>query len=276
MSAITAKDVMELRNRTGLGMMECKSALTESGGDVEKAVDLLRTKGLTKMDGRTDRVSAEGRIAAAVSPDKTKGAIVEVNTETDFTAKNDAFVAMTAAVAQEALKGPAGEAQKTDAMQAAIDNIRLTTKENAQFGRGRVLGGPGRKVGSYVHFTGKLGVLVEVEVSGGGNASDELLKELCQHITAATPPPMGVNESDIPADVLEREKQIAKAQAMEQGKPEAIAEKMVGGKVRKFYEDHVLTQQLFVLRPEEKKKVKDLLPAGVTIKNFVRYQLGQK
>src|SRR5687767_9407897 len=111
MATITAKDVMELRSRTGLGMMECKAALTETDGDKEKAIDLLRTRGLAKMDSRADRASAEGRIAAAVSPDKSKGALVELNTETDFTANNETFREMAAAVARQALDQPAGEVQ---------------------------------------------------------------------------------------------------------------------------------------------------------------------
>lgn len=268
--AITAKDVSDLRAKTGLGMMECKAALNETNGDIAKAVDLLRTRGLAKMDGRTDRVSAEGRIAVLLTPDKSKGAIVEVNSETDFTAKNDGFAAMVQTVATEALKQSAGDVSKTDAMTAAIDNVRLTTKENVQFGRGKVLGGPGRKLGSYVHHTGKVGVLIEAE----GPASDELLQELCMHITAVVPVPLGVNDSDVPADIIEKEKAIAKAQAMEQGKPEQIAEKMVVGKIRKFLEDNVLVNQLFV--KDDKKRIKELLPAGVTIKSFARYQLGQR
>ena len=274
--AISAKDVMDLRNKTGLGMMECKAALAEADGDAEKAMDLLRKKGLAKMDSRTDRASAEGRIGSAISPDKTKGAIIEVNTETDFTAKNDTFTAMIQTVAGEALKqASVGEVQKTDAMQASIDNLRLTTKENVQFARGRVVGGPGRTVGSYVHFTGKIGVLIELE---GQGITPELLTDLCQHIAAVSPTPIGVTEAEVPAEVIAKEKQIAKAQAIEQGKPEQIAEKMVVGKIRKFYEEHVLMSQLFI-KPDEngkQKPIKELLPKGAVIKSFVRFQLGGK
>ncbi len=273
--AITAKDVNDLRQRTGLGMMECKQALNETNGDVQAAIDLLRKKGIAKMDGRTDRASAEGRIASVVNADRTRGAIVEVNTETDFTAKSETFVKMAQKVADEALKAGPGDVTKTDTMQAAIDEVRLTTKENVQFARGKVVGGTGRKVGSYVHFTGKLGVVVEVE-TGGANVTDELLKEICQHVTANPVVPLGVTQADISPEIIAKEREIAKAQAIEQGKPEQIAEKMVEGKIRKFFEETVLNEQLFVLRPEEKKKVKDLLPKGATIKSFVRYQLGGK
>lgn len=268
--AITAKDVNDLRQMTGLGMMECKKALEETQGNKDAAVDLLRKKGLAKMNERTDRAAAEGRIAAVISADGSKGVLVEINTETDFTAKTDGFIDMASKVATEALSQPAGDAKKSDAMQALIDNVRLTTKENVQFARGKVAGGPGRKIGSYVHHNGRLGVVIEVE----GDASPEVLKELCQHITAVTPVPLGVNESDVPADVIAKEREIAKSQAIEQGKPEQIAEKMVEGKIRKFYEETVLNQQILVTRAEEKKKVKDFLPKGTTIKSFVRYQLG--
>ena len=267
-AAITAKDVNELRQKTGLGMMECKAALTEAGGDVQAAVDLLRKKGLAKMDSRTDRASAEGRVGVAVASDKSKAAIIEVNTETDFTAGNDGFKAMIQTVAAEALKQGAGEVQKTDAMQSAIDNIRLTTKENAQYRRGQVVGGAGSKVGTYVHFTGKIGVVVEVV----GDAGDELLKDLCMHISAASPVPLGVTDADIPADVIAKEREIAKGQAIESGKPEAIAEKMVEGKIRKFLEETVLLKQPFI--KDTDKKIGDLLPKGVTVKSFVRYQVG--
>jgi elongation factor Ts len=263
--AITAKDVMALRKATGLGMMESKAALVEAGGDIQAATDLLRTKGLAKMDGRSDRESAEGKVAVAIAPDGSKGAIVEINTETDFTATNEAFVNMTQAIADLALKQDAGDVEKTDAMQALIDETRLTTKENVQFKAGKVLAG---RVGSYVHFTGKIAVLIEVD----GEASDELLKDLCMHVSAISPAALGVNEDDVPADIVAKEREIAKAQAIESGKPEAIAEKMVEGKIRKYLDSVVLTRQPFV--KDDKQQIKDLLPKGTTIKQFVRYQVG--
>jgi elongation factor Ts len=265
---------MNLRQKTGLGMMECKQALAEADGNIDKAVDLLRQRGLAKMDGRADRTSAEGRIGTLVGPDRTKGAIVEINTETDFTAGNDIFKAMVVAVTADALKQPAGPAAKTDAMQAAIDNVRLTTKENVQFARAHVLGGsPQARVGAYLHFTGKVGVLVELRADDPTVISDELLNDLCLHVAAGTPVvALGVSEADIPADVIAKEKEIAKAQAIEQGKPEAIAEKMVIGKIRRFHEDHCLTLQPFV--KDDKKRVKDILPKGVSIHAFIRFQVG--
>lgn len=269
--AITAKDVATLRQKTGLGMMECKEALQETDGDVQKAVDLLRQRGLAKMEGRTERTSAEGRIGVAVSDDRSTGVIVEINTETDFTANNEHFVAMTSRVAQDGLSQPAGDLARSDAMQAVIDEVRLTTKENVQFKRGTVVGGPGTgsKVGGYVHFNGKIGVVVETT---GGDVSEELLKDLAMHISAVQPAPLGITEEEIPADVVAREREIAKAQAVESGKPENIAEKMVEGKIRKYYDEVVLLRQPFI--KDDKKQIKDLLPKGVTIKSFARYTVG--
>ena len=270
---VSAKDVMNLRKRTGLGMMECKQALIESDGDTDQAVDLLRAKGLAKMDSRADRASAEGRITVAIAQDRSKGAIIEVNTETDFTASNDAFKTMSIEIATDALQQDPGDVDKSDAMQKTIDEVRLTTKENVQFARGQVLGGTGGlKVGSYVHFTGKIGALVEVDDPAGA-ASEELLSDLCMHITAATPPPVAVTDDGVSEELLSKEREIAKAQAIEQGKPEQIAEKMVEGKIRRFLDDHVLLRQAFI--KDDKQQIKDLLPQGVTLKAFVRYQVGE-
>ena len=272
--AISAKDVMSLRKKTGLGMMECKQALAETDGDVDRAIDLLRQKGLAKMDSRADRQASEGRIGIAFSDDKTKAAIVELNTETDFTAGNDAFKALVQNVVNQSMSQGSGDVENTDAIQGAIDELRLTTKENVQFARGRVLGGKSRsKIGSYLHFTGQVGVLVEVEASEGGQVTDQLLSDLCMHIAAASPPPIAVDETGVDPKIVEKEREIAKAQAIEQGKPEQIAEKMVEGKIRKFYEDHVLMKQSFI--KDDKKQIKDLFPTGVVVKNFVRYQLGE-
>lgn len=268
-ATISAKDVMALRAKTGLGMMECKEALAETGGDVDAAVDLLRKKGLAKMDARTDRESKEGKIAVAVQDNPPKGAIIELNSETDFVSGNEMFIRVAQEIADKALRttAAAGDVERSDEMQKLIDELRLTTKENVQFGRGRVVGGSGdTKIGSYLHFTGKIGVLVEVQ----GEADEQLLKDLCMHISAAKP--MALTEDEIPADVIAKEREIAKANAIEQGKPENIAEKMVEGRIRKFYDEVVLPRQAFV--KDDKKQIKDLLPKGTVIKSFVRYQVG--
>lgn len=266
--AITAKDVAELRRQTGLGMMECKAALAETDGDVTAAVDLLRTRGLAKMEARVDRTSAEGRVAIALADDRRRGAIVQLNTETDFTANNDSFIKMTQSVADHALAGDLGEATTSQKMTDAIDETRLTTKENVQYARGVVLGGPDKRVGGYAHFNGRVAALIEVT----GEVDADLLKDLCQHIVAHQPSPLALTQEHVPADIVAKEREIAKAQAMESGKPENIAEKMVEGKIRKFFDEVVLLRQAYI--KDDKKQVQDMLPAGAKITAFCRYQVG--
>ena len=266
-ATISAKDVMSLRAKTGLGMMECKEALAEADGDIQKAIDLLRTKGLAKMDSRTDRTSKEGKVAVAVTDNPPTGAIIELNSETDFVAGNEMFIRVAQEIADKAVRLGAGEVTRTDEMQKLIDELRLTTKENVVFGRGHVLGGTGNsKIGSYLHFTGKIGVLVEVE----GPVEEQTLRDLCMHISAATP--LAVTENEIDPALVAKEREIAAAQAAESGKPANIIEKMVEGRVRKYYDEVVLLRQPFV--KDDKKQIKDILGKGVTVKAFVRYQVG--
>lgn len=268
MSQISAKDVMALRNATGLGMMECKKALEETGGDAEAATELLRKKLKGKMDARTDRAAGEGRLALAVEGETA--AIVEIRAETDFTARNDEFIAMTEAVAREALALPAGAISPNEAIAAAIDQIRIKTGENVSFSRGlKLQGEPGDRFGSYVHHDGKTAALVQAS----GDVGDELLRDVCMHIAAVMPRPLGVTAEDIPQDVVEKERAFALEQAMESGKPQEIAEKIVEGKMRKFFESVALLEQPFVKDPD--RKVKELLPPGAAVKRFVRWQLGE-
>jgi elongation factor Ts len=262
--AISAKDVMALRERTGLGMMDCKKALMEADGDAEKAEEALRIKLKGKMDARTDRAAGEGRIAIAFEGDKA--AIVEVNAETDFTAKNDNFLAMTEKVANLAVAGGPGDVSVTDEMTAAIDEVRIATGENCGFARGVVL--QGGTFSHYVHHDGKTGVLLQAE----GDLGEDVMKDICLHITAAVPRPVAVDADGVPAEIVEKEREMALAVAKESGKPDEIAEKMVEGKMRKFYESIVLLEQPFV--KDDKKKVKDLLGGG-TIKAFVRFAVGE-
>lgn len=265
------KDVMALRNKTGLPMMECKKALVEANGDMEEAENILRKKLKGKMDTRTDRAAGEGCIAIAVSANGHDAAITELRAETDFTAKNDLFQSMAEKVVQEALKAPAGNVTATPGITAAVDAVRISTSENVSMARAKKLsGGPGTKFGFYIHHDKKQGSLVQAE----GNVPDEALKTICQHIVAksSTMPPLGVTPNDIPADVAEKERKFAIEQAMESGKPREIAEKMVEGKMRKFFEDVALIEQALIM--DESKKVKDLLPAGTTIKAFVGWKVG--
>lgn len=266
---ISAKDVMALRNETGLPMMDCKQALAETKGDVEAAKDYLRKKLKGKMDLRTDRAAGEGRIAIAVARDGKSAAMVEIRAETDFTAKTAEFQAMAQAVAEKALAAGAGAVEATPDIRQIVDAVRIATSENISYARGvKLAGGAGTVFGTYVHFDGKKGVLLQAE----GTATPEFLKDVCMHITAATPTPLGVSPDSIPQDAVERERKFAIEQAMESGKPREIAEKMVEGKIRKYFEEVALLEQPFVM--DQTKKVKDLLPKGATIKAFARWQVG--
>jgi len=270
--AISAKDVKALRDATGLGMSDCKKALEEADGDMDKAADIARAKFGAKMATRTDRESTEGRIAIATNTDGSKGAIVQINTETDFTAKNDTFVAMANKVAQLALELPAGDIKANEAIEAAMQEVRLTTGENVQFGAGAVYeaGKPGC-VGGYGHFTGKVGVLIQLDTDGP-TPTDELIKDLCMHISAIVPEALGVTEEEIPADIVAKEKAHAKQEALDSGKPEEIAEKMVVGKMRKYMDSIVLLRQPFV--KDDKQQIQQILPKGVTIKAFKKIAIG--
>lgn len=267
MANSSPNDVMILREKSGLGLMECKVALQEADGDMTVAEDNIRKQGLSKMDGCVDRDASEGCIAVAFTDDRSKCAIVEINTETDFTAKNDAFVAMATEIAQMALNQPIGTVEKTDDMQARVDDLRVTTKENAMWRRGFVLGAG--KLGAYVHHDRKTGVVVECD----GNVDDDTIRKLCLHVTAVVPAPLGVTDDDIPEHVLDKEREIAKAQAVASGKPENIAHKMVDGKIRKYLDSIVLLRQSLVM--DDSTQIKDVLPNGSTIRQFVKYKVGE-
>ena len=271
MAEISAKEVMNLRNRTGLSMMECKKALQESGGNVEAAEDLLRKKLKGKMDARTDRAAGEGRIAIAISQDGRAGAIVEIRAESDFTAKNELVQDAASKIATLALGANSGTVASTPDMAKLIDNLRISTGENISIARIHKLAGDGATMfGSYVHHDGKTGVLLQCE----GSVSQDLARDICMHITAATPRPQGVTRDSVPAHVIDKERRLAIEMAMESGKNQEIAEKMVEGKINKLYSDLALVEQDFVKDPS--KKIKDLLPKGASIAAFLRWQVGEE
>ncbi len=269
MAQINAKDVMKLRNATGLAMMECKKALTEAEGDFEQAENLLRIKLKGKMDKRTERAAAEGRIAIAERGNSL--VIAEIRAETDFTAKNDQFVEMAQKIAELALDADDGAVSPTDEMTALVDNIRISTGENCAIARICKLTNPNGKFGTYVHHDGKTAAIVEVE----GDAGDEILRDVCMHITAGVPTvPLGITADDVPAEAAEKEKNFRLQQAMESGKPKEIAEMMVKGGMRKYYEDVALTLQPFVKDPS--KTVQEVIGSGTTIKSFQRWMVGEE
>ena len=264
MAEITAAMVKVLRDETGQGMMECKKALTESEGDIEAAKDLLRARGMVKAEKKAGRATGEGLVALVVADGGDGATMVEVSSETDFCARNDVFKAMVADVARLASASGVGEVPPTDEITATVQQAFEKIGENMKYVRGIKL--TGEQVGTYKHHNGKVGVIVAIE----GRLDPTVLSELCMHV--AFHAPLGVTKDNVPDDVVEREKAIAKAQAVEQGKPENIAEKMVDGKIRKFFKQHCLVEQPFI--KDEDKTVKQIL-GDAKVTAFARYEVGQ-
>jgi elongation factor Ts len=289
MAEITAATVKELRERSGAGMMDCKKALSETAGDMEAAVDWLRAKGLAAAAKKSSRTAAEGLVGVAVAG--TRGAAVEVNSETDFVAKNDQFQAFVRAVTGialetanddiEALKAASypGGGTVADALTANV----ATIGENQSLRRARVVSVTNGAVVPYVHNQvapgmGKIGVLVALESDAGIDVLEPLGKQIAMHIAAAFPQALHADHLD--ADLIERERAIAKDKAAESGKPENIIEKMVEGAVAKFKKEAALLSQLFIMdnkTPVEQVVAKAAKDAGTSIvlKDYVRFQLGE-
>ena len=273
---ITAEQVKALREKTGAGMMDCKKVLTETNGDMDKAIELLRERGIAKAAKKSDRIAAEGLVYACVSDDKKVGALVEVNAETDFVGKNEEFRNFVADVAKQVVeKNPKDMeellAKESIAVAGKTVSEVLTDKiatigENMnirRFVRFETAG----LVESYIHGDGKIGVLVEM-----AKGEAELAKDLCMQIAAAKPEYL--KESDVPAEVVEKEMEILKAQAMNEGKPAEIAEKMVKGRIGKFYSEICLLDQDFVKDPDT--KVGKLVESkGAEVSRFARFEKGE-
>ncbi|WP_387689326.1 translation elongation factor Ts [Photorhabdus sp. RM71S] len=267
MSGITAALVKELRERTGAGMMECKKALVEANGDIELAIDNMRKSGQAKAAKKAGRVAAEGIILAEVAADSKFGALVELNCETDFVAKDAGFIAFGKEVMATVL---ADKISDIETLKAKFEEQRtaLVAKigENINIRRVSVL--EGEQLGTYLHGA-RIGVLVAAE---GAGANEELIKHVAMHIAASKPE--YVNSSDVPADVVDREHQIQLDIAMQSGKPREIAEKMVSGRMNKFTGEISLTGQNFVMDPS--KTVGDLLKENTaTVTSFIRYEVGE-
>jgi len=263
MAEVTAAMVKALREATGLGMMECKKALVDADGDMEAAGDILRKKGVALSEKRIARETTEGLIVIQTSDDGAAAAMVEVQCETDFCARNDVFREMVQLLAAIALGGEDGQVQATDQMQEALQGALAKIGENISYARGVRLSGA--CVGTYVHHNGKVGVVVALDAE----APAETLSGLCMHIAFADP--VGITVDDVPADVVEKEKELATQQAIESGKPPEIAEKIVAGKLRKFLAGKALLEQPFVR--DDKKKVKEIL-GGATVTAFTRFAVG--
>lgn len=265
--AIAAKDVMGLRQKTGLGMMECKQALQETDGDVEAAIELLRKKLKGKMDERSERAAAEGVIQVARGDGAA--AMIELNSETDFAARNESFQQAADQLAELALNAEQdGEVQPGDPMNQVVENLRITIKENISFRRGVKLSG--EKIGSYVHHNGQVGVIL----SASGPIDDELLTGICQHIAAHVPTPLAIEEDGLPQDLRDKALADAKEEAVASGKPEEIAEKIAKGKYSKWVSDHTLLGQQYVKDMEGKATIAEKLPDGAKLHHFFRYAVG--
>ena len=273
---VTASQVKDLREKTGAGMMDCKKVLTETDGDMEKAIELLRERGIAKAAKKSDRIAAEGLVEAYVSEDKKIGVVVEVNAETDFVAKNEEFKNFVKDVAMQIAKTNPSNVEELLQQNSIVEpdktvNEVLTNKiatigENMSIRRFARYDTEGL-VEKYIHGEGKIGVLVELE-----NGTEDLAKDICMQIAAAKPE--FLDRESVPSDRVEKEMEILKAQAMNEGKPAEIAEKMVQGRISKFYSEICLVEQSFVKDPD--MQIKQLLQSkGAKIKRFTRFEKGE-
>ncbi len=274
---ISASMVKELREKTGAGMMDCKKALTETNGDMEKAIEYLREKGITKAAKKSSRIAAEGLVLAYVSEDGKLGSAVEVNSETDFVAQNAEFRSFVEALAKQvALKNPKDvddlmnqefiEETGKKVSEALVEKV-AKIGENMNIRRFVRFETTDGLIEKYIHGDGKIAVLVNMK-----NADKELAKDICMQIAAARPE--FLDEKSVPAERLEKEMEILKAQAINEGKPAAIAEKVVQGRIGKFYSEICLVDQEFVKNPD--MKVSELLKSkGAEVVEFARIERGE-
>ncbi|WP_027726028.1 translation elongation factor Ts [Tuberibacillus calidus] len=272
--AITAQMVKELREKTGAGMMDCKKALTETNGDIEKAIDVLRERGIAKAAKKADRIAAEG--LSAVKIDGNTAVIVEVNSETDFVAKNDLFIQLVDEIAGVLLKNKPENVEA--ALEVKLDNGTTLGErineaiakigEKLSLRRFTVLEkADDETFGSYVHMGGRIAVLTQVT-----GQNEEAAKDIAMHVAAMNP--RYIDRENVPQDEIDREKEVLKQQALNEGKPENIVEKMVQGRLNKFFEEICLVDQAYVKDPDLKVK-KYLADKGATVKAFVRYEVGE-
>ena len=276
MSAISKDDVLNLREKTGAGLIDCKRALVESNGDIDEAISILRKKGVASAAKKAGRDAGEGIVAQCLSEDRSKGILVEVNCETDFVAKNDDFVSFASDVARQLLANPEVdlEAQRAEQVAKIGENIRISRSSTlAPNATGLVE--------SYVHTGGKVAVLLALGSSTTEAANSEnvklLAKDLCMHIAATSP--VCVSRDEVPADLVAKEKEIALAQA--EGKPPQAIEKIVQGKLDKYFANSCFLEQSFVKDPDH--SIKGLLEktgkeigAELSVEKFVRFQVGEE
>lgn len=283
--AFTAKDVKALREKTGCGMMDCKKALTEADGDMDKAVDYLREQGLAKQAKKSGRIAAEGVAFAKTNADNTLGVVIEVNAETDFVAKNADFQAFVETCADTVMvHNPAdvdallacSAVGSTETVDALLKEKILTIGENIKIRRFARFEGT---VTSYIHAGGRIGVIVKFDTDvADKDGFQTYAKDIAMQIAAINPGYL--NEQSVPAEVLEHEKSIMKAEVVNSGKPEAIAEKIVMGKIGKFYKENCLVDQVFVKDSslsvtQYTNNVAKELGGSIKITDFVRYEKGE-
>ena len=261
--SFTAKDVMTLRQKTGLGMMDCKKALNETNGDPAAAEEWLRETKKGKMDTRTERTTGEGKICVATNDNSA--VIVEVRTETDFTAKNENFIEAVEKIADLAMRSADGDVTLTDDITTLVDDLRITTGENTNYARGFKYSGC--NFGHYIHHDGKRACLLQFD----GDLDEATVKGICQHVVFHDP--MGISAEDVPAEKIEQIRADAIQEAKDAGKNDEIAQKMSEGKVRKHLQENTLLAQKYVL--DESKTIQEMLPDGTAITAFTRYTLGR-
>jgi elongation factor Ts len=283
--SISAKDVKALRDSTGAGMMDCKRSLTDADGDVERAMDLLRERGLAKAGKRSGRETSEG--AVVFSTDGGRGVLIELGCETDFVAKTPDFQSLAKNIANAVLL-VGGQADLDIALAAAMDDATVddaVKAAGAKMGENiqlkRVAGVEVSGIaGGYVHSGGTLGVLLALETNASSDDVGEVLKDVAMHVAAHDPTPIAIDQNGVPAEVVDKERSFLTSQALETGKPENVVEKMVEGRISKFFAENCLLEQKFVKDPD--RSVRELLSetgkavgGELKVARFVRFKLGE-
>lgn len=285
---ITAQSVKELRERTGAGMMDCKKALNETNGDMEKAIELLREKGLAAAAKKAGRVAAEGIIETYVSEDKKSAGIIELNCETDFVAANEDFIVLAKNLAKMASTTTVDSAEafleekyiadEALTVKEAVTALIAKLGENMNFRRFEKFAVENGVIASYIHGGGRIGVLAQLECSTENSVVAEVAKDVAMHVAAANP--LFLNKESVDNEAVEKEKEIYRVQALNEGKPEKIVDKMVEGRVQKYYKEVCLVEQVWVRNPDYtitkylQEKSKEV-GAPITITKFARFERGE-
>ena len=285
---ITAKMVKELREITGAGMMDCKKALTETNGDTEKAIEVLREKGLAAAAKKSGRIAAEGIVETYISEDQKSASIVEVNCETDFVAANEEFKALVTNIAKQAVNTKATDVEtfvdekyigsEEGTIKDAVTALVAKLGENMSVRRFKKLSVENGIIESYIHGDGKIGVLVKLECEKESEVLNEVAKDVAMQVAAVNPP--FLDRTFVDEETLEKEREIYRVQALNEGKPEKIVEKMVEGRINKYYKENCLVEQVWVRNSDYtvekyvKEKSKEI-GADIKVADFVRFEKGE-